>query len=154
MQRAIRVATVATLAAIVTAPASAANSGGPNRTATSAIEGRWKTKPATIRELVAAGLSRKDAEALARRVHGTPAIDLRNGRFKGLTLETGRVVSTGTYRVTGNVVRFIISSGVGVHLGQPYWLRWNVYRDRLTFSDVPGRPALGVFALHPWTRVT
>ena len=147
MERMIRLATVATLVAIVSAPASAA-------IGTSAIEGRWKTKPATLQELVAAGLSRKNAEELARRVKGTPAIELRNGTYKGLNLDTGKVVSVGTYRVTGNIVRFIFRTGVAVHFGQPYLLHWSVYRDRLTFSDVPGRPTLGVFTLHPWTRVT
>jgi len=154
MQRVVRVATVATLAAIVTTPASAANSGGPTRITTSPIEGRWKAKRITLQELIAAGLSRKKAEALSRRVNGTPAIDLRNGTFKGLTLETGHVVSTGTYQVSGNVVRFIFRTGVAVHLGEAYSLRWSVYRDRLTFSGVPGRPTLGAFTIHPWTRVT
>ena len=120
---------------------------------TSAIEGRWKTKRATLQQLLDAGLTRKDAEALVHHVRGTPAIDLDDGVFKGLDLSTGRVVATGTYRLSGNVIRFVFKSGVAVHLGQSYALRWSVYRARLTFSNVPGRPPLMAFTLNPWTRV-
>lgn len=154
MHRLIRVATVATLAAIVTAPTSTANESGQGRIVSSPIEGRWKGKRWTVQELVAAGFMRKDAEALVRLVKGTPGIDLRNGRFKGLNIDTGRVVSTGTYRLSGNVVTFIFRTGAAVYFGRPYLLHWSVYRDRLTFSAVPGRPPLRAFILQPWTRIT
>lgn len=136
-------AVLATIAAAV--PSSAAG--------TSTIEGRWKTKRMTLQQLLDAGFARKNALALSQRVHGTPAIDLENGVFKGLDLSNGRVVANGTYTLAGNVIRFVFKSGAAVHLGQTYWLRWSVYRDRLTFSNVPGRPSLGAFTLNPWTRV-
>jgi hypothetical protein len=136
---------LAALAVVASAPSSGAG--------TSAIDGRWKTKRVTLQRLLDAGFRRKDAEALAHAVRGTPAIDLENGVFKGLDLNTGRVVATGTYRLTGNVIRFVFKTGVAVQLGLTYSLRWSVYRDRLTFSSVPGRPSLGAFTLNPWTRV-
>lgn len=136
---------LAALVVVASAPSSGAG--------TSAIDGRWKTKRVTLQRLLDAGFRRKDAEALAHAVRGTPAIDLENGVFKGLDLSTGRVVATGTYRLTGNVIRFVFKTGVAVQLGLTYSLRWSVYRDRLTFSSVPGRPSLGAFTLNPWTRV-
>jgi hypothetical protein len=144
-----RMSCLALLAAVSTIAAAA-----PSLAAgTSTIEGRWKTKRATLQQLLAAGFRRKDAEALAQAVRGTPALDLENGVFKGLDLSTGRVVATGTYRLTGNVIRFVFKTGVAVQLGQTYALRWSVYRDRLTFSSVPARPSLAAFTLNPWTRV-
>jgi len=154
MQRLIGVATVATLAATLTAPTSTANNSGQGRIVSSPIEGRWKGKRFTVQELVAAGLTRKNAEALVRLVKGTPGLDLRNGRYKGLNLDTGRVGSTGTYRLSGNVVTFIFRTGAAVDFGRPYLLHWSVYRDRLTFSAVPGRPPLRALILQPWIRVT
>jgi hypothetical protein len=145
MRRLSCLALLAALAVVASTPSSAAG--------TSAIEGRWKTKRVTLQSLLDAGFRRKDAEALAHAVRGTPAIDLENGVFKGLDLNTGRVVATGTYRLTGNVIRFVFKTGVAVQLGLTYSLRWSVYRDRLTFSSVPGRPSLGAFTLNPWTRV-
>lgn len=146
MRRISCLALLAALAMIAASPPSSA-------AGTSAIEGRWKTKKVTLQSLLDAGFRRKDAEALAHAVRGTPAIDLENGMFKGLDLSTGRVVATGTYRLTGNVIRFVFKTGVAVQLGMTYSLRWSVYRDRLTFSSVPGRPSLGAFTLNPWTRV-
>jgi hypothetical protein len=119
----------------------------------SKLEGRWKTKRATLQQLIAAGIKRKEAEALQRRVRGTPAIEFHEGVFKGLDLDTGHVVSNGTYRIAGNVVSFVFKTGVAVRLGAIYALRWNVYRDRLTFSNVPGRKSLGALTINPWTRV-
>jgi hypothetical protein len=143
-----RLSCLALLAALAVVASTASSAAG-----TSAIEGRWKTKRVTLQSLLDAGFRRKDAEALAHAVRGTPAIDLENGMFKGLDFSTGRVVATGTYRLTGNVIRFVFKTGVAVQLGLTYSLRWSVYRDRLTFSSVPGRPSLGAFTLNPWTRV-
>jgi hypothetical protein len=55
--------------------------------------------------------------------------------------------------VEGEVVRLVFETGVGLQLGRPYELRWNVYRDTLTFSAVPGREPLLAFLTAPYTRV-
>ena len=158
----MRVATVAALCAVIAASAaSAARTHGGRHgglhaftgLTTSTIEGRWKTKKASLHELLVAGLSRKDAQAFAHAPLETPALDFRNGTYKGLDLATGRVLSTGSYKLQGDLIRFVFRRGIAVRLGVPYWLRWSVYRDRLTFSSVPGRQPLRVLTIRPWTRV-
>ena len=148
MRRVICFALLATRGTIAAAPPSSA-------VGVSTIEGRWKTKKATLQELLAAGVPRKIAEALARAPLKTPALDFHNGAVKGLDLDTGKLLSTGTYLLQGNTIRFVFKSGgYGVEPGKPYDLRWNVYRDRLTFSSLPGRQTiLKAFVIHPWTRV-
>ena len=159
----VRVATVAALCAVVAAASTASAAGTQGARGgdlhpftgllTSTIEGRWKTKKPTLHELLAAGLLRKDAQAFARAPLKTPALDFRNGTYKGLDLATERVLSTGSYKLEGDLIRFVFRRGIAVRPGVPYWLRWSVYRDRLTFSSVPGRQPLGVLAIRPWTRV-
>jgi hypothetical protein len=125
---------------------------------TSAIEGRWKTTKATVPELLAAGFSRKSAEAWARvRVLKTPALDFRKGKVKGLDLNTGRVLSTGTYRVRGSTISIVWLTQdramPQITLRRPQYMRWSVYRDRLSFSNLPGRTAPNLLAIHPFVRV-
>jgi hypothetical protein len=144
MTRIVGLATVAALFAIAAA--------APTHAATR-LDGKWKGVKETVPELVAAGFTRKDAQALLQHVHGTPVIDFENGVFKGLELETGRVVATGTYGLKGDVIRFVFRRGAAVRLGAPYYLKWSVYRDRLTFAVVPGRQPLLLFTLKPWDRL-
>ena len=145
MKRTVLFAIVAALAATVAvSPTSAASA--------SRLDGRWKTTRATLHELLAAGIARKDAVALERAAK-VPALDFHHGAFKGLDLATGRVRGTGTYRLSGDVIRLVFRTGVAVDPGTVYQLRWSVYRDRLTFSSVPGRPSLLLLTLKPWTRV-
>jgi hypothetical protein len=141
-----RASVVAVIAALVAAPAAAAPSA-------SRIEGRWKTPRRTVHEMVSVGLLKRDAEKLARYPRN-PGIDLHHGVYEGLDLDTGRVLATGTYRLTGNVIHFVFSKrSIAVVPGRPYALRWSIFRDRLTFSYLPGRHDLGWFVLHPFTRV-
>jgi hypothetical protein len=148
-------------AIIMVAPASVASPGAPelqhdralDKSAGSTLEGRWKTARATLQEMLAAGISRRNAEPLA---HGPkhPGLDFHKGAFKGLDLDTGKVHGTGTYRLAGDIIRLVFRSGISVQLGRTYWLRWSVYRDRLTFSSVRGRRnELQLFSIKPWTRV-
>jgi hypothetical protein len=146
MKRANVVGVIAAVVAVVAAPASAAP--GASR-----IEGRWKTPRRTLHELLAVGTPRASAVQLARYPRN-PGIDLHHGVYEGLDLDTGRVISVGTYRLTGNVVHFVFSrKSIAVKPGQPYALRWSIFRDRLTFSYLPGRQDLGWFVVHPFTRV-
>jgi hypothetical protein len=125
---------------------------------TSAIEGRWKTTKATLPELLAAGFSRKSAEAWAGvRVPKTPALDFRKGKVKGLDLNTGRVLSTGTYRVSGSTISIVWLTKdralPPITMRRPGYLKWSVFRDRLTFSNLPGRKSPNVLTIHPFVRV-
>jgi hypothetical protein len=146
MKRASVVAVIAALVAVVAAPAAAAP--GASR-----IEGRWKTPRRTLHELLAAGIPRGFAVQLARYPRN-PGIDLHHGVYEGLDLDTGRVISVGRYRLTGDVISLVFSrKSIAVVPGRPYALRWSIFHDRLTFSYLPGRHDLGWFVLHPFARV-
>lgn len=143
MKRLVCFACVALIASIASVSAAAA---------ASPIEGRWTTTPASVRQLVAFGMARKDALAVTHAVK-KPALILRDGKMRGVDLATNEVVATGTYRLTGNVITFVFTKGVAVRLGVPYVLKWSVFGDRLTFSRVPNRPGL-IYMLTPWTRMS
>ena len=150
MQRTIWLAIIASLVAIAAAPATPA--AGQRGRGASPIEGLWTTPRATLQELVAAGMTHKDAATLTQHVTGNPGLELRAGVFTGLDLATNKVVATGTYRLAGNLIWFVFKSGAAVRHGFPFELKWSVYSDRLTFSRVPSRPWL-IFTIRPWTRV-
>lgn len=119
----------------------------------SSIEGTWRLTKPTKQELIQAGVDPKNAEALSH-LPGTPALVFEaGGRHKGIDLETGKVLSSGTYEVEGNVVRLVFESGLAVQLGRVYSLRWSVYRDTLTLSAIPGSEPLTALVLSPWKRV-
>jgi hypothetical protein len=143
----------ATTAWLCLALAALATTVSSSAAASSALEGRWKTKPATLQELRAAGVPAPTARIIASRAPRVPALDFHAGSFKGIDLETGRVLSTGSYRVEGSLVHLVFTRGFAVRLGQSYQLRWSIYRDRLTLSNVPGRPPLQALTVKPWTRV-
>ena len=117
-----------------------------------ALEGTWKLSRGTKQELIAAGVDPPNAEALST-LPGTPALVFDEGRHRGIDLETGEVLSTGTYEVEGDVVRFVFESGVAVDFGRVYSLRWSVYRDTLTLAELPGHEPLIALVLRPWKRV-
>ena len=112
------------------------------------MEGRQGTK----QELLDAGIDPKNAEALSR-LPGTPALVFEHGRHRGIDLETGKVLSTGTYDIEGDVVHLVFESGVAVQFGRVYSLRWSVYRDSLTFAPIPGNEPLILLVMRPWKRV-
>jgi hypothetical protein len=122
----------------------------------SPLDGRWKlaTKP-TSEELIAKGMTRADAEALNNNV-GTPAMEYRNGHFRWFDLATGITLEKGTYVVDGYEVTFARTWKKPGTIRDPriIRLRWSVFRDRLTFSDLPGRMPLPPFTTRPWTRVS
>jgi hypothetical protein len=150
MKWTICLAIIASLVAITAGPAIPAT--GLRDRGTSPIEGLWTTPRATLQELVAAGMTHKDAATLTQHGAKKPGLELRAGVFTGFDLATNKVVATGTYRLAGNLIWFVFKSGLAVQHGFPFELTWSVYGDRLTFSRVPSRPSL-IFTIRPWTRV-
>lgn len=58
------------------------------------------------------------------------------------------------FTVSGSLATFVFPRGVpGTVPGRHYVMRWSIYRDRLTWSSVPGRAPLGAFVITPWIRV-
>jgi TRAP-type C4-dicarboxylate transport system substrate-binding protein len=111
----------------------------------SALDGTWQTTW-TRAGLIAEGLSPKDAEALS----GRHFAEFRHGRFR---FHGERGSAEGTYSVDGDVIRLVFETGIALQLGRTYELEWNVYRDSLTFSAVPGSEALLAFLTAPYRRV-
>jgi hypothetical protein len=141
------------LVSLVAAVATTEVSAGHERS--SPLDGRWTlaTKP-TTEELIAKGMPRAYAEALNDNI-GTPAMEYHNGHFRWFDLATGITAAKGTYVVEGHEVTFATTWQKPGTIPQPriIRLRWSIYRDRLTFSDLPGRPISPPFTIRPWTRV-
>jgi len=127
----------ATLAASSPAAASARGRG------VSPIDGRW-TFTLTRSELA----KHRQPVVLA----GSWSCALAKGRIGAENLSTGHR-ARGTYRIDGNVAYFVFLPGaIAVVPGKTYAMRFNVYRDRLTWSSVPGRIGLRALAIEPWIR--
>src|SRR5262245_56498418 len=112
----------------------------------SPIDGQWS---ATI------------TQAQLRRVHEKPARipklwgpytqRLENGHMELRNLRTGGV-ARGTFTIHGRVVRFVYARGVFIRPPNNVAVcTWSIYRDRLTFQRIPGRPYLDCDAA-VWTR--
>jgi hypothetical protein len=138
------------LAALVVATALATASGVAvgARAHGTLLDGRWKW---TVTR--AEALSCCQNAALA----GPSLAEFRDGRIYALDPGTGRLVGLrGTYTVAGNLVTFVFSHKYPAQTpipGKPYLMRFSLYRDRLTWSMVPGRPGLTVLPAAPWVRV-
>jgi hypothetical protein len=81
-------------------------------------------------------------------------VEFKGGRFR-LIVPAGTVVGKGTYTVEGDVMRLVYEAPapLGYVAGQVYQHRWNIYRDLLTFSRVPGSDADLVLLVNPLTRI-
>jgi len=100
------------------------------------FDGRWA---ATVTR---AQLRRAGADApLAAKLYGPYTALYEQSRFEIRNRRTG-AVARGTFTVRGKVSRVVFASGVGVKPGQFSECTWSVYRDRLTFKAIPGRPNL------------
>jgi TRAP-type C4-dicarboxylate transport system substrate-binding protein len=118
----------------------------------SALEGRWNLT-FTPDDLVAVGIPRKSLRKdLPAIVHAIVTFAPK-GRYTGTA--NGEVTVRGTYTVRGDVVSLIFDPPVpvGYVAGHVYRLRWNVYRDTLTFSRVKGSDWDGVLLTNPLTRI-
>ena len=152
MKRSTWLLVVLSAVAAVTAPSGTTAA----RPAQSPLDGRWRqTAAVTTQELVARGMPPKMA-ATAPKLE-KPALDFNAGRFRVFDLASGRTIGAGRYAVTERSVRVVFTSAPSIKplVGRVSWLRWSVYRDRLTFSAMPGRDgsALLPWKVHPWTRV-
>jgi len=113
----------------------------------SPIDGRWRA------EMTRAGLLRTgEVDALhAGQLQGPWTAQFADGRFEVRNERTGGR-GRGTFSVTGNVVRFVFASGVGIPPGTIAFCAESVYRDRLAFTKIPGRRCVAWNAA-AWTRL-
>ena len=143
---------VCTLALVVSfAGASGAGARGSHG---SPLDGRWRVAyKATTEQLVAHGMWRSAAEALARLDVRVPAVDLRGGHARWFDLATGKTACTGTYVVRGDLVGFAFTRCPVPAPPGVTWLRWSLFRDRVTFAGLPGRGVIVTVTITPWVRV-
>jgi hypothetical protein len=140
MTRSVALLILAALIAVAAAAAAGDRS--------SPLDGTWKWAW-TRAELLRNGGQPRDASAAA----GTHTATFANGHSTARNLRTGEV-SRARFSVHGNVVGFVFSTrGPGYVPGRTYELRWSIYRDRLTFSELPSRSVLTWLPITPWTRV-
>jgi hypothetical protein len=109
------------------------------------FDGRW-TATVTRAQLRRAGAS----TSLVAKLYGPYTALFQNGRFEMRNHRTDGI-ARGTFSVRGNVSRLVFARGVGLDPGQISECTWSVYRDRLTFHAIPGRPSLLCDA-GVWTR--
>lgn len=139
-----RVVQLAIVVVVVAATVSASAAGGIRA---SKLDGRWKGS-LTQKQLIRAGGS----QALAAKLHGSWTAQFRTGSFAFHDRDTG-ADSRGRFVVRGQRARFIFARGVGIKRGQVAELTWSIYRDRLRFRAMPGRPSL-FLDLFVWTRTS
>lgn len=80
-------------------------------------------------------------------------VEFRDGHV--IRLLPKPVLRSGRFSVRGNLASMVFPAPApaGIIPGTTYLMRWSIYRDRLTWSRVPGRPALEAFLITPWVRV-
>jgi hypothetical protein len=140
-----RAAALVALAALLVVCASAHAAGA----ARSPIDGRWRWNWTYAGLLHCCGKPVADAQA------GPSLSEFRDGRIYALDAGTGRLIGLrGTYSVAGDVVTFVFSHHYpGNMAGRAYVMRFTLFRDRLTWSHVPGRAGIDALTTAPWTRV-
>jgi hypothetical protein len=112
------------------------------------LDGRWKASMTAEALLKTREVDPKHVPLL----YGPWTADFSAGRFDVRNERTGRL-GHGTFVVTGDLVRFVFASGVGVKPGSRAVCTASVFlRDRLTFTKLAGRPCLA-FEAAVWTRV-
>jgi hypothetical protein len=119
--------------------------------AAATLEGRWKLA-FTRADLVAVGVPERLAKRGPSIVQGIVVFGSR-GRYTGTA--NGRVVVRGTYKVNGEVLSLVYDPPVpaGLIAGNVYRLRWNVYRDTLTFSRFRDSDWDAALLANPLTRI-
>jgi len=145
------------LVAAVLAGVTDASGAAADRPVPSPLDGRWvQTKRVSPNELIAHGMPpeiAKNAPKLDK-----PGLDFQAGRFRVLDRASGKTIGSGRYAVHGTNVSVVFTSlpaAISSLVGRVLWLDWSVYRDRLTFSEMPGRESMPLlpWKIHPWTRV-
>jgi hypothetical protein len=118
--------------------------------ARSPIDGRWRWTWTYDALLRCCGKPTADAQA------GPSLSEFRGGRIYALDAATGGLIGLrGTYSVAGDVVTFVFSHHYPGSLvpGRAYVMRFSLFRNRLTWSQVPGRAGIDALTIAPWTRV-
>jgi hypothetical protein len=113
----------------------------------SPIDGRWETS-ITRADLLRIG----EKPAAAVELYGPYTATFANGRFVVRNGRTGHGAK-GTFRLSGELVRFVFASGVGVEPGDVGFCSASVYRDKLTFARKAGRPCFAWNAA-VWKRIS
>jgi hypothetical protein len=133
----------------VTPPRPRCERGRGAATAADPLEGRWLMSW-TPQELVAIGLPPKLARNAPRRV--TAVVEFADGRYRETV--DGRTGKRGRYSLDGNVMSLVLEEAPkGYVLGHVYRQRWNVYRDRLTFTRAQGSDVDLALVVNPLTRL-
>jgi hypothetical protein len=114
----------------------------------SPVDGRWSWNWTLAQMLHCNGNA-----ALA----GPSLSEFRDGRIYALDPSTDRVIGLrGRYTVAGKVVSLVFSHhypGSAPIPGKTYMMRFSIFRNRLTWSMVPGRSGLTCLPIVPWVRV-
>jgi hypothetical protein len=136
---------IALTASIVVGPGLATSAARDGSVAAGPFDGRWNataTRAQLLRKIPAAVVDRICGPA--PRPCPPARVEFANGRFRLYQLDPGTAPpSYGTFRVAGNLVRFVFTRGVGVKAGTVAECAWSVYRNRLVFKAVPARPCRG-----------
>ena len=140
VSRSAGVVAMITLAAALVAP-----NASTGRLRTSPLDGRW-TFTWTRAQLNHVGAPHVVPA-------GTFLVEFRNGRLSRLLPRP--VLRGARFTTSGNVATLVfpVPAPAGLVAGRIYTMRWSIYRDRLTWSHVPGRAGIDAFAITPWTRV-
>jgi hypothetical protein len=129
------------------AAAIAAPTVGARSAVATKLDGRWTGSLTRAQVLHATG-----SKSLAEKLHGSWTALLGKGRFEFHDRDTG-ADARGTFVVNRNRVRFLFATGLGIKKGQVGEFTWSVYRNRLTFKTVPGRPGV-LIDVTVWTRAS
>jgi hypothetical protein len=112
------------------------------------IDGRW-TWTWTAAQLRRQGSNPYDLKTQT----GPATVVFANGRYLARWQLSGRV-GAGTYTVDGDVVRFVVArDGPRDAAGSVHYMRFSVFRGRLTWSMVPGRQGFSDLTITPFRRV-
>jgi hypothetical protein len=114
----------------------------------SPIDGRWTWSWS------AAQLRRQGSNPYDLGTQTGPAtVVFANGRYLARWERSGRVAA-GTYTVDGDVARFVVERRTPHDVaGSVHYMRFSIYRDRLTWSMVSGRQGFDDLPITPFRRV-
>ncbi len=147
MKRSIGLLIVAVLA--LTLKPEVVGAGGFGR---SPLDGTWKWTWTRAELLKHDCATAPDTAKLA----GSYVATFANGHVtsRNLTNRRGDSVLRASVAIRGNIASFVFATrGIGIVPGRTYALRWSIYRDRLQFSELPGRAVLTCITIKPLTRV-
>jgi hypothetical protein len=134
-------AIAAILAAVAAYGPGAANAGG------SSIDGRW-TWTWPVAQLRHVGASAYDVKTMS----GPGSVVFAHGRYLARFADSSRV-ATGRFSVEGDVIRLVPDKRDPHDKRTVVFMRFSIFRDRLTWSLIPGRSGWTYSLISPLTRV-